>query len=162
MHSFNIATDLFQLVLKNRMRILKLLAILDKVDLEDTSYYPHNLIDKHKNRPDNLDDMCPDDFAASHVYEKADMNYESDDGKSFIKPVTEISKVSKLKIAITIKLKKMLLEKLEKDFANYDKILHYQQLEESRRLPYSHKNKTYYSVKTTALKLGHFITVHNS
>lgn len=86
------------------MRILKLLAILDKVDSEDTSIYSHNLIDRHKNHPDNLDDMCLADFGASHVYEKADMNYESDDGKKFIKPVTEINKVSKLKTAVAIKL----------------------------------------------------------
>ena len=93
MRSFNIATEFVPTGLKKqRMRILKSLVILDKVDPEDTNIYAPNIIGRYKNCPDNLDDMWPADFAASHVYEKTNMNYEPDDEKSFIKPVTDINK----------------------------------------------------------------------
>ena len=58
MRSFNIPTEFVPTGLKKqRMRILKSLVILDKVDPEDTNIYAPNIIDRYKNRPDNLDDM---------------------------------------------------------------------------------------------------------
>ena len=72
------------------MRIVKSLEILDKTDLGVTNIYAPNIIDRHENRPDNLNDMCLADFAATYIYEKADINYEPDDEKSYIKTVAEI------------------------------------------------------------------------
>ena len=49
--------------------------------------------------------MCLVYFAASYIYEKADVNYEPDDEKDYIKPVAEINMEEDLKTTITIKSK---------------------------------------------------------
>ena len=51
------------------------------MDPEDTNIYAPS-IDRYENRPDNLDDMCLAEFAATYVYEKIDINYEPDNEKS--------------------------------------------------------------------------------
>ena len=48
--------------------------------------------------------MCLADLAATYICEKADMNYEPGDEKSYIKPVAEILKEEDLKTTITVKL----------------------------------------------------------
>ena len=48
---------------------------------EDVDVYVSN-IDRYENWPDNLDNMCLADVAANYIYEKADMNYETDGKKA--------------------------------------------------------------------------------
>lgn len=51
------------------------------MDSEASNIYAPNMINKYENRPDNLDEMCLTDFAASYIYKKTDMNYKPDDEK---------------------------------------------------------------------------------
>ena len=83
---------------KNRARTLKSLSILEKMYLEDTNVFASNIIDKYKNRPDNLHSMCLADFASSYVSKKADdLSKEPDEIKSCTVPASSIDDV-KLKI----------------------------------------------------------------
>ena len=92
---------------KQRTIIFKSIKILDKVDSEASNIYAPNMINKYENRPDNLDEMCLTDFAASYIYKKTDMNYKPDEEKD-------------LKIAFTLKLKHGVVENDKKNLANYD------------------------------------------
>lgn len=58
------------------------------------------------------------------------MNYEPDDEKGYIKPVVEILEEEDLKIKTIIKSKKRFGESEKKNWANRDKISHYQQIQE--------------------------------
>ena len=54
------------------------------MDPGDTNIYAYNIIDRYENRPDNSDDKYLAGFAASYIFEKADMNNEQEDEKSYI------------------------------------------------------------------------------
>ena len=43
---------------KNRTRMLNLLSILEKMHPDNINVFLSNIIDKYKNRPDNLHSMC--------------------------------------------------------------------------------------------------------
>ena len=77
---------------KNRM--LKSLSILKKMHPDDTNVYASNIIDKYRNRPDNLHSMSLADFASSYVIKKAeDLSIEPDEVKSYTVPVSSIDGV---------------------------------------------------------------------
>ena len=52
---------------RNRTRMLKSLSTLEKMYPDDTNVFAANIIDKYKNRPDNLHSMCLAHFASSYV-----------------------------------------------------------------------------------------------
>lgn len=59
MRDSNITTEFIPAGLKKqRTRILKQLQTLDKMGPKDTNIYAPNIIDRYKNGPDNLGDMC--------------------------------------------------------------------------------------------------------
>ena len=58
---------------KNRTKMLKSLSILEKMHPDDADVFPSNIIEKYKNRPDNLHSMCSADFASSYVSRKIDI-----------------------------------------------------------------------------------------
>ena len=77
---------------KNRTRMLKWLSILEKMYPDDTNVFASNIIDKHKNRPDNLHSICLADFTSSYVTKKADdFPIESDEIESYTLPVSNIN-----------------------------------------------------------------------
>ena len=79
---------------KNRIRMLKSLSILKKMHPDDTNVYASNIIDKYRNRPDNLHSMPLADFASSYVIKKAeDLSIEPDEVKSYTVPVSSIDGV---------------------------------------------------------------------
>ena len=100
------------------------------MDPEDNNIYAYNIIDRYENHPDNSDDKYLADFTASYIFEKADINYEQKDEKSYIKPVAEIHKEEDLEIVITKSLKNVGKSE-EKNSNNYNKISQYQRVEES-------------------------------
>ena len=69
---------------KNRNRMLKLLSIIKKIHPDDANAFGPSIIDKYKNRPDDLHSLCSADFAPSHISKKAvDVPIEPDESKSY-------------------------------------------------------------------------------
>ena len=78
----------------NRTRMLKSLSTLEKMYPDDTNVFASNIIDKFKNRPDNLHSMCLADFASSYVSKKVDdLSIEPDEIKSYNIPVSNINDI---------------------------------------------------------------------
>ena len=81
----------------NRTRMLKSLAILEKMRPDDTNVFAFNVIDKYKNRTNNLYSMCLADFASTYISKKADnLPIEPDEIKSYAVPVYNINDDVKL------------------------------------------------------------------
>ena len=73
---------------KNRTRMFKSLSILEKMHPDETNVFASNIIDKYKNRPNNIQSMCLANFASSDVTKKADdLSIEPDEIKSYTVPV---------------------------------------------------------------------------
>ena len=78
----------------NRTRMLKSLSTLEKMYPDDTNVFASNIIDKFKNRPDNLHSMCLADFTSSYVSKKVDdLSIEPDEIKSYNIPVSNINDI---------------------------------------------------------------------
>ena len=93
------------------------------MNLECTNIY------RYDDSPDNLDNMCLPDFAGSFIYEKADLNYEPVDYKSYIKPGTEIKEEQDLKKLQSQKnFKNWVGKNGKRNSANSYKISHCQQI----------------------------------
>ena len=64
--------------------MFKSLSILEKMHLGDTNVFASNIIDKYKNRPNDLHLLCLADFAFSYISKKAvDVPVEPDEIKSY-------------------------------------------------------------------------------
>ena len=75
---------------KNRTRMLKPQSILQFMHPDDTNVYASSVLDKYKNRPNNLEEMCLADFATNYVSQKADVKVEDEDIKSYTVHVSGI------------------------------------------------------------------------
>ena len=74
--------------------MFKSLSILEKMQLDDTNVFASNIIDKYKNRPNDLHLLCLADFAFSYISKKAvDVPVEPDEIKSYWVPVANINDV---------------------------------------------------------------------
>ena len=75
------------------------------MDPDDTNVYATNVLDRYKNRPDQLENMCYADFAANYISEQADIKYEADDVRRYTSQVQDIeeSLEPKQKEVITLK-----------------------------------------------------------
>ena len=55
---------------KNQIRTLKLPAILEKMNHNDSSNYALSILNRYENRLDYLDDLCLADFVSSYMSKK--------------------------------------------------------------------------------------------
>ena len=79
---------------KNTTKMLKSLSILENMHPDDADVFPSNIIEKYKNRPDNLHSMCSADFASSYVSRKIDdLPIEPDEIKCYTVPVSNVNDV---------------------------------------------------------------------
>ena len=60
---------------------------------DDADVFPSKIIDKYKNRPDNLHSMCSADFASSYVSRKINVPIEPDEIKCYTVPVSNVNDV---------------------------------------------------------------------
>ena len=63
--------------------MLKWLSIIDKMHPDDANALDSNVMDKYKNRPDNLHSLCLADFAPCKSKKAVDVPIEPDESKSY-------------------------------------------------------------------------------
>ena len=63
--------------------MLKWLSIIDKMHPDDANALGSSVMDKYKNRPDNLHLLCLADFAPCKSKKAVDVPVESDESKSY-------------------------------------------------------------------------------
>ena len=75
---------------QQRTRLLKPLAILNKLDPDDTNIFCTNFLDRYANRPNELETMCYADFATNYKPTNADKELEEDDIEKYTESITGI------------------------------------------------------------------------